>query len=90
MQCISRDALQTEIRKMEMKFIEMTGSTLESMLSPEELKQLSVAGVEDLSIVRINQQGDIEVRTPIKWDVIGGLLGNFEERIKKQTGYEWA
>ena len=75
---------------MEMKFIEMTGSTLESMLSPDELKQLTVAGVDDSSIVRINQQGDIEVRTAVKWDVIGGLLGNFEERIKKQTGFEWA
>ena len=75
---------------MEMKFIEMTGSTLVSMLSPDELEQLTVAGVEDSSIVRINQQGDIEVRTALKWDVIGGLLGNFEERIKKQTGFEWA
>jgi hypothetical protein len=73
-----------------MKFIEMTGATLESMLSDSELKQLTGAGVDDHSIVRINQHGDIEVRRELKWDVIGGLLGNFEERIKKQTGFEWA
>ena len=73
-----------------MKFIEMTGSTLESMLSEEELKQLSGAGVNEQSIVRINEQGDIEVRRPLKWDVIGGLLGNFAERITAKTGFEWA
>jgi len=73
-----------------MKFIEMTGATLESMLSENELEQLSGAGVGDQSIVRVNQHGDIEVRRELKWDVIGGLLGNFEERIKKQTGFEWA
>lgn len=73
-----------------MKFIEMTGATLESMLDEKELQELSGAGVNDHSIVRINQHGDIEVRRELKWDVIGGLLGDFEERIKKQTGFEWA
>jgi hypothetical protein len=42
------------------------------------------------TIVRINQQGDIEVRKVMKWDVVGGLLGNFEERIRKATGLDWA
>ena len=73
-----------------MKFIEMTGATLESMLSENELQELSGAGVDDQSIVRINEHGDIEVRREFKWDVIGGLLGDFEERLKKQTGFEWA
>jgi hypothetical protein len=75
-----------------MKFIEMTGATLESVINDGELhsEDLSTAGVKPDSIVRINQQGDIEVRRAHKWDVIGGLLGNFEDRIKKTTGFDWA
>lgn len=75
-----------------MKFIEMTGATLENIISDGELhsQDLDGAGVSTESIVRVNQQGDIEVRRALKWDVIGGLLGNFEERIKKTTGYDWA
>ena len=75
-----------------MKFIEMTGATLDKIISDGELhsKDLDGAGVSNDSIVRINQQGDIEVRRALKWDVIGGLLGNFEDRIKKTTGYDWA
>ncbi len=75
-----------------MKFIEMTGASLDLIISDGELhsSDLGGAGVTDSSIVRINQQGDIEVRRANKWDVIGGLLGNFEERIKKTTGFDWA
>ncbi len=75
-----------------MKFIEMTGATLDKIISDGELhsQDLNGAGVADDSIVRINQQGDIEVRRAHKWDVIGGLLGNFEERIRKTTGCDWA
>ena len=76
-----------------MKFIEMTGQVLTDILADDELGQnvdLASAGVEPTTIVRVNQQGDIEVRRPHKWDVIGGLLGNFEERIRKTTGYDWA
>ena len=75
-----------------MKFIEMTGATLESVINDGELhsNDLSSAGVQPDSIVRINQQGDVEVRRANKWDVIGGLLGNFEERVKKTTGFDWA
>ena len=75
-----------------MKFIEMTGATLDDIISDEELhtQNLDGAGVKTNSIVRVNQQGDIEVRRANKWDVIGGLLGNFEERIKKTTGFDWA
>ena len=75
-----------------MKFIEMTGDTLGKIINDGELhiNDLEAAGVSTQTIVRVNQHGDIEVRRPHKWDVIGGLLGNFEERIKSETGYEWA
>lgn len=72
-----------------MKFIEMTGKSLIAMLSETELASFADAGVSDDSIVRINEHGDIEVRRELKWDVIGGLLGDFEERLKKQTGFQW-
>ena len=75
-----------------MLFIEFTGKTLARIVSDDEIsiKDLRRAGVEDDTIVRINLQGDIEVRRPDRWDVIGGLLGNFEERIRKGTGMSWA
>lgn len=75
-----------------MKFIEMRGCTLEQIVNDGELHtaDLKSAGVTENCIVRINQQGDIEVRRPHKWDVIGGLLGNFEDRIRQTTGYDWA
>ena len=75
-----------------MQFIEMTGGTLKSLLSSDEMDEteLAAAGVDDKSIVRINQQGDIEVRRPKSWDVVGGLLGDFAERITKNTGFDWA
>ena len=38
--------------------------------------------MRDDTVVRVNQQGDVEVRLRDGWDVIGGLLGNFEERVK--------
>jgi hypothetical protein len=74
-----------------MKFIEMTGATLQHVVNDGELhlNDLGAAGVNSETIVRINQQGDIEIRRPLKWDVIGGLLGNFEERVKQKTGLDW-
>ena len=77
---------------MSMKFIEMTGKILADIVSDNELQvsDLHSAGVFDETIVRVNQQGDIEVRRPERWDVIGGLLGDFEHRIKKRTGMKWA
>jgi hypothetical protein len=77
---------------VKMKFIEMTGDTLAQILNDGELhdSDFSTAGITDDSIVRINQQGDIEVRRNLKWDVVGGLLGNFEERVRQTTGLEWA
>lgn len=75
-----------------MKFIEMTGKSLAEVVNDGELHDadLEVSGVSEDSIIRINQHGDIEVRRPHKWDVIGGLLGNFEDRVKEKTGYDWA
>jgi hypothetical protein len=75
-----------------MKFIEMTGRTLlkvidEDSVTPQELR---AAGVRDDSLVRINPQGDIELRKTDRWDVVGGLLGNFEQRVKQATGLDWA
>ena len=74
-----------------MKFIEMTGKTLAEVINDGELREedLGTCGVEDDSIVRVNQHGDIEVRRADDWDVIGGLLGNFEVRVKQKTGLDW-
>ena len=46
--------------------------------------------MDDDTIVRVNRQGDIEIRRTDRWDVIGGLLGNYEQRIKQETGLDWA
>jgi len=74
-----------------MQFIEMSGRQLLKMVhdhgpSPEEL---AAVGVTDDSVVRVNRQGDIELRRPDRWDVIGGLLGDFEKRIRQDTGLDW-
>jgi hypothetical protein len=75
-----------------MKFIEMTGKDLAVIVDPRvgDPVDLHAAGVDDATMVRINEQGDIEVRRTDRWDVIGGLLGNFEDRIKTHTGLDWA
>jgi hypothetical protein len=74
-----------------MKFIEMSGKLLTSVLNADELQpnELAKLGITDESVVRINRQGDIEIRRTDRWDVIGGLLGEFESRIKRETGLEW-
>jgi hypothetical protein len=74
-----------------MQFIEMSGKTLRQMIRDNELppQELARLGVDDESVVRINRQGDIELRCGDRWDVIGGLLGEFESRIKRETGLEW-
>jgi hypothetical protein len=75
-----------------MHFIEITGRQLARIVSDDEISvsDLQRSGVDEDTVVRINQQGDIEIRRPDRWDVIGGLLGNFEERITKATGRTWA
>ena len=78
--------------KKEMQFIEMTGATLAEIINDSEIQiqDLGSAGVDDRSIVRVNHHGDIELRRSNKWDIIGGLLGSFEERLKQITGLDWA
>jgi hypothetical protein len=56
----------------------------------QKLKEQAAAGVNGRTIVRVNKQGDIEVRRPTGWDVIGGLLGDFDERVRRETGLDWA
>jgi hypothetical protein len=75
-----------------MQFIEMTGKALKRLIAEDELHagDLASTGVEDDTIVRVNRQGDIEVRRTDRWDVIGGLLGNYEQRIRLETGLDWA
>jgi len=74
-----------------MKFIELSGKALRRVVSDDELhpRELAKLGVTDESVVRVNPQGDIELRRADRWDVIGGLLGEFEDRIKHQTGLDW-
>ena len=75
-----------------MKFIEMTGSCLSELVKDDELHadDLKTSGLKDDTIVRINQQGDIELRRVDRWDVIGGLIGDFAVRVKAETGLDWA
>lgn len=75
-----------------MMFIELTGAALLQVISGDEAQpdDLRAIGVRDESIVRVNQQGDIELRREDRWDVIGGLLGDFAPRLKKATGLDWA
>ena len=74
-----------------MKFIETSGRILKRIVSEDELQadELVRVGVSDDSVVRINQQGDIELRRRDGWDVIGGLLGDFDHRVRKESGLEW-
>jgi len=74
-----------------MQFVEMSGKTLRRIVCDDELhpKELDQLGITDESVVRINLQGAIELRRPDRWDVIGGLLGEYRERIQRETGMEW-
>ena len=74
-----------------MQFIELTGKTLLDVVTEGEIdfKQLHDAGVTGDSIVRINKFGEIELRCSDQWTLVGGLIGNFEERLKRMTGLDW-
>ncbi len=72
-----------------MKFVEITGATLLKLTDSNEIPQLRAAGVTDKSKIRINPQGDIEILQRGGWTVIGGLLGDYANRIKKLTGLDW-
>jgi hypothetical protein len=84
---ISRERVQVTF----MQFVQISGKTLKRIIADNELHpgDLATAGVTDESVIRINPQGDIELRRPDSWDVIGGLLGEFQTRIKRETGLEW-
>lgn len=75
-----------------MQYIEMTGKQLISVMEHDELNahQLEASGVEPDSIVRVNRQGDLEIRRRDGWDVVGGLLGDFDKRVELATGLNWA
>lgn len=75
-----------------MEFIELTGKTLLDVVNEGEVdfKQLHDAGVNSDSIIRINRFGEIELRNRSEWTLVGGLIGNFEERLQKMTGLDWA
>lgn len=74
-----------------MKFVEMTGGTLAVLINEGELhaNDLETAGISVDTIVRVNEQGDIEVRRSAGWDVVGGLIGEYRDRIRHVTGMEW-
>jgi ribosome biogenesis SPOUT family RNA methylase Rps3 len=75
-----------------MQFIEMSGKTLRRLVSEDELQmhELDKVGVTDESMIRVNRQGDVELRCRDRWDVIGGLLGDFDHRVRRESGLEWA
>ena len=75
----------------EKQFIELTGKTLLDVVNEGEIDfgQLHESGVRSDSIVRINKFGEIELRTKDQWTMVGGLIGNFEDRLKELTGLEW-
>ena len=74
-----------------MKFVEVTGKSLAQIVNEGELRAADMAavGITDETIVRINEQGDIEVRRRDGWDVVGGLLGDYEERVRRISGLDW-
>lgn len=75
-----------------MRFIELTGSQLRQAISEGEVSEndLQHSGVRPDSIVRVNEQGDIEVRRVDRWDVVGGLLGDYQHRLERITGLRYA
>jgi hypothetical protein len=74
-----------------MRFIEMSGRTLAKVVNEGELKgpDLEAAGITGDTVVRVNEQGDVEVRREDQWDLVGGLLGDYEERLRRLTGLTW-
>ena len=74
-----------------MRFIEMSARTLARVVNEGELRpaDLEAAGITNDTIVRVNEQGDVEVRRADQWDLVGGLLGDYEERVHRLTGLDW-
>ena len=72
-----------------MQFVEMSGAVLFQLANADQVPQLRTAGVTDDAQIRINPQGDVEMLTNQRWSVIGGLLGDYESRLRKLTGQGW-
>ena len=72
-----------------MQFVEISGAVLLELTEADQAPQLREAGVTDEAKIRVNRQGDIEMLQGGAWRVIGGLLGDYESRIKKLTGQGW-
>jgi hypothetical protein len=73
-----------------MKFVEISGETLLKLADQEQIPGLRASGVTEQSKVRINPQGDVELQQQGGWSIIGGLLGDYESRIRKLTGLDWS
>lgn len=75
-----------------MPFIELTGKTLLDLINEGEvdLGELHRAGVVGDSVLRINEHGEIELRARQGWVLVGGLIGNFDNRLRDVTGLDWA
>lgn len=73
-------------------FIELTGKTLLDIVNEGEIDfgELREAGVRSDSILRVNRHGEIELRCEDEWTLVGGLIGDFEVRLKGLTGLNWA
>lgn len=73
-------------------FIELTGKTLLDLINDGEIDagELHRAGVTGDSILRVNKHGEIELRRIDRWDLVGGLIGNYEKRLHAITGLDWA
>jgi hypothetical protein len=72
------------------QFVEIPGAVLLKLANSGELPDLRAAGVTEQSQIRINPQGDIEMLQGSHWAIIGGLLGDYESRIKQLTGLDWS
>ena len=77
---------------MQATYIEITGKTLLDLINDGEIDigELHRAGVIGDSILRINHYGEIELRRKEGWDMIGGLLGDYENRLHRLTHLDWA
>jgi hypothetical protein len=75
-----------------MPFIEITGQTLLEVVNEGEIDihELHRVGVHGDSILRVNEHGEIELRFREGWTMVGGLIGNYQERLREVTGLEYA
>jgi hypothetical protein len=73
-----------------MKFVEISGETLLKLAGDDQIAELKAAGVDAHSKVRINPQGDIEIHQKGGWSIVGGLIGDYQNRIRRLTGLDWS